>query len=409
MTKQSFETGETPQVQIVRCEGDLIIRSWTEPRVAVRGDAEVEEEKGGLRISTDNDLRLQLPEGSAVSVTRVAGDLVLKHLNGDVHVEEAHGDVVLANLASAKLGTIHGDLVLKHSAGPVGIEMVDGDVVVRHINGDFHLRSARGDVAARHINGTVSLGEAAGDLELMSISGDVKVGQCQRDANLRDIGGLCNVPQVQGDVRLVGSLRDGKHSLGAEGDIVLRWPKESPLMLEARAPQIKNRLSLEDMVEEEGLLAGRIGSGDANLMLKAGGQIVLKEAQIVSEAWESDEENGFVFGFNLAGLGARIRSEVEQHVKRVSADLEKQFGPDFEETIKENVARRAEKAAARAERAAKRAQRREYYAPPPPPPPGPPPSSRGPSPSEQLKILKMVEQGTITPEEASTLLEALEG
>jgi hypothetical protein len=72
--------------------------------------------------------------------------------------------------------------------------------------------------------------------------------------------------------------------------------------------------------------------------------------------------------------------------------------------------RQAEKAMERAERQ----MRRAVHISRPPVPPKPPmapftfkPKSKASS-EEQLKILKMVEKGIISPEEAGTLLEALE-
>jgi hypothetical protein len=149
-------------------------------------------------------------------------------------------------------------------------------------------------------------------------------------------------------------------------------------------------------------------------------RIVLKEAQLVKDEWEQDSREDFGFGdwsglaFDFADIGERISREVEQNVNRFAAEIQNKFGPDFGEKMAEKFARKAEQAATKAEQAAERVQQRSErqqarqtrWAPPPPKPPTPPkPKS---SPEEQIKILKMVEQGTISPEEANTLLQALE-
>jgi hypothetical protein len=75
----------------------------------------------------------------------------------------------------------------------------------------------------------------------------------------------------------------------------------------------------------------------------------------------------------------------------------------------EKAARQAERAAERVERARRKSDWRGRAAAAAESAPPPAPARRTASPEEQLKILKMVESGAITPEDAGMLLEALEG
>ncbi|MCZ7671400.1 MAG: hypothetical protein M5U34_31835 [Chloroflexi bacterium] len=198
---------------------------------------------------------------------------------------------------------------------------------------------------------------------------------------------------------------------------MVRWPVDAPVTINAQASAIKNRLPLQDVAEEAGVLTGHLEQGSAVLNLEAGGRIILKEAQLVKDAWAQDsgEDFNFNFGFDFAEIGERISREVEQNVSRLADELQHRFGPNFGEEMAEKFARKAEHAAAKAEQAAARAQQRAErqqarharWTPPPPPKPAAPPKPKS-SPEEQIKILKMVEQGIISPEEANTLLQALE-
>ncbi len=80
------------------------------------------------------------------------------------------------------------------------------------------------------------------------------------------------------------------------------------------------------------------------------------------------------------------------------------FGPDFGQRLADKLSRKTEKVVERTRRRADARGRMagaDFVASPP---------SRKPVSSEdQLKILKMVETGKITPTEAGMLLEALEG
>jgi hypothetical protein len=256
------------------------------------------------------------------------------------------------------------------------------------------------------------------------------------NAKLKYLGGLTTIKRVQGDLRIIGGLSAGKHSISAGGNIRFYWPADAPLNLEATAPVINNRLPLEEVFQDKKTLNGRIGEGDTTVLLEAQGEISLREAEPDYSGWDAfggkpvDFDYDFDFDFDFEGIGQRIREEIDSHLVRLTGDLEQRFGPDFAQRIADRVGREAERAAeraereaeraaARAERAAERAQREAErhaahfarmttrhgrHSPPPPPPP----PAREVSAEEQLKILRMVENGTISPEEANMLLKALE-
>jgi len=305
-------------------------------------------------------------------------------------------------------------LSAKNINGQLSADTVAGDAALRNV-GDVTLKHIQGDVVLRNVNGSVQLDQVQGDMALRTISGDVVISQGQRDVALRNLGGQTSLKNIQGDIRLYGGLAAGEHTFIAEGDIVLRWPVNAPLDLTATAPKIVNRLHLDQIVERDNALTGHIGDGETVVTLTAGGRIELKETQIVDSRWETgfDEADfGFDFGVDMAGLGERITQEVNEHISRVTADIETRFGSDFTQRLSEKIARKAEQAAEKAERAAEKARRRAERNvrrhgrwSPPPAPSSPKPKATS---EEQLKILRMVEKGVITPDEANTLLEALE-
>jgi hypothetical protein len=216
-----------------------------------------------------------------------------------------------------------------------------------------------------------------------------------------------NVRQVTGDIRLRGGLGEGDHNLEAQGDVIVAWPQAQPLNLTVTARTIHNRLTLEDKAEKNGTLTGRIGQGGPNLNVTSGGRTVIKPAALTNEKWgnyEGDME--FDFETEMAGVAARIEAEINNHMARLSNEMGTKFGPDFGQRLTEKFSRNAERAAERARRRAGvdprgRAAGAEFVA--------PPPARKPATTEEQLKILKMVETGKISPGEASMLLEALEG
>ncbi|MCA9960172.1 MAG: hypothetical protein KC443_14120 [Anaerolineales bacterium] len=412
-----YEVGKMPHLLIEACRGDLVVKGWGDMTVMVKGDdVQVDEVDGGLTLRSNGRLRLSVPENSSLAVTHVHGDTIIRGVQGDVSIGSASGDVILSAGAGAKLGDVQGDLSAKNIDGAVSVNNISGDAVFRHV-GDMRVNDVFGDLSARGVNGSVIINTVAGDVGLRNVTGDVTLKSGMRDANFRFLGGQTDIGEIQGDVRLYGELAPGKHAFTAAGDIVLRWPVQSPLLLTATAPQISNRLQLEKVFEEDGSLSGSIGEDGPVVSLTANGRIILKDLHPVNDEWDSfrDEDMDFDFSIDLEGLGAQITAQVNQQVARVTAELESKFGTDFSQKMSEKIARQAERAAERAEKAAERArqrverQRTEWQTPPRrPTPPTPPQKQKKASAEEQLKILKMVEQGLITPDEASMLLEALE-
>jgi predicted ArsR family transcriptional regulator len=121
------------------------------------------------------------------------------------------------------------------------------------------------------------------------------------------------------------------------------------------------------------------------------------------------DASNFTFDLDVEGFSEQINQftqKIGDHISQFSTDLETKFGPEFTEKIARKAEQAAAKAAKAAERARQQAERRaRAYGRPPTPPR---PKRRKASSDEQIKILKMVEQGIITPDEAATLLEALE-
>lgn len=420
MSKQRIETIKAPHIQLA-CDGDLRVNSWAESAVLLRGSnpeiqgseqTEANALSDSLNIQSPGDLVITVPAAASISVTAVQGDAVAKNIDSSFELAKANADVSVNNMDSIDLGVVQGDLSARNVSGSVTINEVMGDASLRNID-QVTANTIYGDFAINNTQGAVTVQSVMGDFSLRNIHGDINLETVHRDINLRNLAGLVHVNQVHGDIRLTGGLIPGKHHLKASGDIVLRWPKDAPLNIEAIAPKINNRLELVDVVEEDGRLTGRIGDGETFLILEANGRIILKDVQPTNE-W--DDFDGSEFDFDLSGLGEKIAGEISSRMQELSSHLEENLGPAFTAKMEEQAlkaAAKAEKAAAKAMQQVEKTARQvrwqsdnTMWTPAPPQKPG---KEQQATEEEQLKILKMVEKGTITPEEASTLLEAIEG
>jgi hypothetical protein len=423
MSETRIETGKSAEL-IVRCRGDLQVGGWAEPAVLIKGDTYTtnigpDEDKTlpvekALSIDGSGDLVLMVPAAATLLIDEVNGDLQVRNLEGDLKIVTVSGDAALRSLGTITIDSVHGDLAVRHVNGPFSAREIMGDASLRNVEA-LQLSTVFGDCAIGYANGDVHVAELMGDLSLKTINGNITVSSGHRDINLRNLGGLVSIEAVHGDIRLLGGLTPGKHSLSAEGDIVVRWPVDEPLVVTAVAPTIQNFLPLVDVAEEEGAFRGRLGDGQTILSLRANGRIILKESDSGTKSWEDVE--GQAFGFDLGGLGDHIAAEINSRMADFSVKMETQFGPEFAARMEEKAraaAVRAEKAAEKALRQAEKAAQKarwqsgqggQWTPPPAPQPPGKKASQV--SEEEQLKILRMVENGIISPDEANDLLEAI--
>jgi SHOCT-like domain len=412
MKQEKIFTDKAPHISIAECNGELVVRSWAETAVSLKGNNfDVNESEGKLSISSQGSLKLTVPIRTTLSITYVNGDVAIKLVEGDIDLIEVNGDAILRGLNSVHVQTLNGDLSAKNLDGVLTLTMVSGDANLRNIGG-LTVQTIQGDLAARNVNGDVEMQQAQGDVSLRTVNGNVTIKNGQRDVNLHNLGGLVDIQGIQGDIRLRGGLSQGDHTFTAERDIIVRWPLTSPLNLTATAPSIKNRLPLEKETEMENTLIGRIGDGETNASFTANGRIILREGEMVNPKWHDDSSFEADFDFDFSTFGNQISQQVNEQVARISQRLESTMGPDFAQGLAEKITRKVEKATARAEKAGERARQRAERQRQRVPRAARPTATREPkqkaSNEEHLKILKMVEQGTISPDEAATLLEALE-
>ena len=405
MTKDQYTLSESSTIRVESCGGDLIVRGWTNPMLQVKGDYHIEESDKGFKLESRGTLQLTLPRETNLSVGRVSGDLVIKLYTGNAFAEYVHGDEVFSQAGDFDLGIVHGDLVARNLLGTISVNEVNGDVVARVVGGAV-FGAVHGDLSARVVDGDLQIDVIHGDADLRTINGNVTVNQGYRDINLYGIGGLLSVSDVTGDVRLRGGLTHGDHHVKARGDIVVRWPAGMSLAVNATSPKIENRLQLDELSEKPGFLAGQIGAGEVNLTMATDGRIILREEEPVKGKWNGyGGEMEFDFGMDMTGMAARIEAEVESHLSRVTRDLEARFGAGFAQQINDKVSRKVERASERARRRTDFRDKTsgfEYASAAPASP------KKAVITEEHLRILKMVENGKISPEEAGMLLDALE-
>jgi hypothetical protein len=400
---QIMNVGPAPQIRIEEISGNLALSGWDRPELQVRGcrndDLTIDQLGEVITIRCDGDCTILAPLQAAVRIGEVNGDAQVNLLLGTVEIEEVDGNLSVSSVGSVIVGDVDGDLTVRSVAGACQVDNVDGNARVARVAGDVRLRAVDGDL---------NVTEVVGSLEAV----------------------------VDGNVALALQLTPGQTVMvTADGDINCQVEPGAgaSVMLKADG-ELRVRNLGEPRRGTDTTLEFMIGDGSAMLHLTADGNITLRGAEIRLDV-ESDfgAELSEEMARRAAELSQQITSQVESQVETLSRELEEKLsqmgtGDEMASRIQDRVAgalRRAEEKLAEAMRkmevrvqeAERRGpegdgRRRKAYAwqapPPPPPRPAPPKRPRA-TDEERMMILRMVEQGKVSVEQAEKLLAALNG
>jgi len=369
MERVNLEVGPAPKIVVETLGGDLRFAgregAILEAQAPDQGGLQLERTEGGARLACRSSCLVFAPSGASLEGGEVGGDVRIADLEGALLLSRVGGDLSLRRVGRASFETVGGDLHARELSGNLTADVVGGDALALEVEGDLRLRSVGGDLFLRGVRGTVDC-------------------------------------QAGGDAMLTLRPQPGSNScIRAGGDLSLELPREASVRLRLQAGgELHLPAGVAAVPEEDGVWV-ELGSGEAELDVRAGGDMVLRLGS------PEKDPPGFFVGDILGEVEAKL-AEMEAHFSAMGAGL---YGIDAER-IGERVRRAVRKAR---RKASHRPRSRSAHA-------GrwrtgagrpsrgmPPPASQELSEEERLTVLRMVEQGKISVEEAERLLAALEG
>jgi hypothetical protein len=366
MTNANYTTTATPQLKIA-CHADLQITGAPDNNVVI----DIDDNSPASRIERQDELIVITAVRDCDITCPIGSQLTIEHASGDLRVLQVKGALAV--------NTINGDAVL-HDVGPVTLKAVQGDLSLRDAGGDVQIEVVRGDAKLKHTVGNVAISKVAGDFVGSDLNGGLAVGM------------------VGGDASLQTSLAAGRsYAVKAGGDVIFRVEGGGGQFVLNCKGDRRVRLPMTDWTGNDRSATGTYGDGSAQVTLIANGDLLVLPASS-GAPFDPDE-----LSEQVEAMIESAMSQFEMQMSQVQRDLEQRFG---------KFDKRAEKAAERAARSAERAKRRAERAAGswgftvgrPPTPPSEPVTDQ-----ERLMILKMVEEGKITADQAAQLLAALEG
>lgn len=380
MESVTLNCGKQPKVRLLSIGGDLRLSGRESEQLEAKaptGEKLIAEQKDEwIEIKSYSDCLIFLPREAHIEGDTVGSDLRATNVMGGVMIRMVGGDVSLRGVGQASFETVGGDLHARKVTGDLSFDRIGGDAIIDRVSGDVRLRSVGGDLSVQRIDGLLEAA-AGGDVSLLLTT-------------------------------LAGQLV----KVSAGGDLSSRLPTDASARVQLNAGGDISYPKAFEVQRAGSNVTFQLGEGEVEVQLNAGGDLWL---QCGEEAGEMDYSD---FGSTLA---AQIESEVEAGIAEMEARLQaldmglKTFDSD-------RVGERVRRAFSRARRKAERAHRKADYArrkvehrasgrrgrmdmdfrtsakP-----------KQEVSDEERLTILRMLEKGTITVEEAEKLLQAMEG
>ena len=366
--RYTLETSPRPSVHLQHAEGDLVIKGWAQTEIVCKTDSETppfQVDGETVTISLEGDATLYLPYESTLHLEACAGDLRIKAIQGLVEVAACHGSLDVRDGGELHVTGVQGDFSARRMRANLHLETIGGDALVKDVDGQFAAQAIGGDLRLRDVNGGIS-----------AVTGG--------DANVR----FAPVPWQA-------------YRIEAGGDILCRLPEDASANLELHSGKQEIRLRLakgsETLPQAHHQLVLGEAQGAPSVYLQAGGRLTVRQNP---ESQSIEKMPG--------DLALQIESQVLAQLDLAEAQLDAQLsdlaaqlgGTPLPDEIHRRTQERLQQARQRIRHKMARLQGARQRAAKPHEPV---------SEEERLIILRMLQEGKITSEEAERLLAALEG
>jgi hypothetical protein len=429
MFEQTIETSETPHITIAKCAKNLLVQGKDDRGVSVRVDGEsedltLEQEGETLILSASEDCEIACPAGSTLTVQTCHGNAKIDCVAGTLALETIHGNLTLKDVGPTEFTRVDGNLYIRDVGGVLRGEAVGGNARVRDVEGACTLEKISGNLHARDVDGDLQSGIVGGNAHVADVRGQYVVKKVGGNLTFDEVQGGVTAEQVGGNARVRPPFLPSKaYRISAGGNLDVRIPENASLRLTLCAGGgVRSKIAGLALEEAGGEMTGVLGGGEASLEAKAGGSISLRGGGAANGP-PGEFEFNMDFLDHLEDIGPMIEARVGEAMAQMEIQLKQGLGQFDSDKLRVKIERAAEKSAMAAERAAEevrraaereaqkariradRAQRSWERASGQKPRVHPEPVSQ----EEQLRVLRMVEQGKITPEQAADLLEAMKG
>jgi hypothetical protein len=461
MYEKRIQLEGTQHLTLVDVAGNVALEAWDQPELLIRLDSDpedvltIEQIEAGPAVSAKTSCQIHAPGSLPVIVRQAMGNLKVDGL-ADLNAEQVRGNLKLSGVNKAVLAEVYGNLKVDATTSLRVVGTVYGDaslnavetIDLQNVRGGLQVkavgrvRASRvgGNLQAKALGGALDIDRVGGNALLKSIAGPTTLDQIAGNLIAKDLSGGAQVSRIGGNLVFNGELTEGhSYHFQADGNATVRLPEGTNAHISAHAGgKMMTSLALTNQERDGSRLSGTLGEGGAELAIEAGGNVILGGSSesmgsgLGEEIGRQVEES--LRAIDLESISRQVADEMEAAISRLRVKLDsvdwermglqaqqaaeramERLQRDMDRAVA-SAARQQERLERKLEREQRRLERRTRQQEP-----------RGDVDSwfsseedataseevadldeQRLSILKMVEQGQITPEEAEMLLDALE-
>lgn len=362
------------------------------------------EENGHVYVTVNSACQLAVPVNASLEIERGMGSVLIKGVSKTINVDKVLGNLVLIDVGQAVVGKVGGNFSVRKAAGMIEIDKIAGNLAVddvqsisvNKVGGNCVLRDIHSDARVEKAGGTCLAQRVAGEAVLARFGGSFKA----RDLNLvQDV-------KVGGNLELIGCKFSGDLDLHAGGDVAIALVKEQTDLvfnITSGDHKIKIKAQGDDLDIRQSVYEHVIGAGGAAIDIRAGGSVSIADTPEPGEDFIGDLSDRFTF--EESAFSTMIQERIESATRRAEAKVksaEIRLG-QIQDRVEKFRGIKVDVGFGDDDEGGA-----PYIPEQPVPPVTRPAGKKGATDEERLMILKMLQEGTITVDEAETLFRAME-
>lgn len=328
-------------------------------------------------------IRIEIPKQCNLEITGKSGSFEVRDFTNSFEIENQHGKIALYNVI--------GDSEIRNQNGAIYAENHQGNLEVSNTNGAIQLKKCQGEMQLHSTNGVIRLSGCNGDLECTNQNGMIQVSESSfKNVELHNQNGPIYyefAPIEEGNFEFENS----------NGRIQLIIPESIPYKLEAKTQMGKLNIALPgeyDQSNEDGYKTIEMQKGSGKVQISATnrmGGIILSDSPRKETKFSFDKEDLFD--------GKKLETEITEAINSGLSEMKSALKslntinlPEPARNIMDKIKHKMTGTPAE--------------------PPVPPQEVNQPTEKmeqSRMKILELLQAGTISVDDAGKLLEALEG
>jgi DUF4097 and DUF4098 domain-containing protein YvlB len=252
-----------------------------------------------------DDLSVQMPAGTALTLEADHGDVSVKSISAAVLVTANHGDVELENIsgavsahindddASVTAHNVNGTLLLEGRTGDVNLSDVGGAVTMQgdffgttemdRVNGQVRFESSRTQFTAERVDGQLEI--ERGELQGNALMGPLTLTSTNKDVTLERVQGAVEIRNTgKGDISVTNAAPLGAIMIANEhGSVDVGIPGDAGFVLTAQAHsgEIENDFGLSpEGTGGQHTESGTVAHGGPAVSITTEGDVTVRKSSV---------------------------------------------------------------------------------------------------------------------------------